>query len=163
MTIGSLIFSVIWAIILPIAVFLNIFVQQIRLLDTFFFKLLKEKDLRLAKCFALLKLIIFTITFLLFFWESIRFYYEIYISNSQAFFLSLILVVPIQLLFIYNVSVYVHNIYTRGYVFMDEIFKLIVLLLLTCILNMFSNELNFLPGHQLFSGPKRTSYQESSK
>ena len=145
MALGSSIFSILWAIVLPISVFLNICVKQIRLLDMFVFKLLSKKNLRLGQFFNLLKLAIFTIIFFLFLVESLRFYYEICMLTNQGIFLSLIFIIPIHFLFIYNVSVYVYNIYTRGHVFIDEIFKLIVLLLLTCILNMFSNELNFLP------------------
>ena len=166
MALGSSIFAILWSIVLPISVFLNICVRQIRLFDTFIFKLLSKKNLRLGQLFNLLKLAIFAIIFFLFLVESLRFYYEIFISNSQAFFLSLILVIPIQLLFIYNVIVYVYNIYTRGYVFIDEIFKLIVLLLLTCILNMFSNELNFLPGNSFFpnqKGPPIRNHKSDNK
>ena len=140
MAIGSSIFAILWTIVLPISVFINICIKQIRLLDMFVFKLLKEKNYRLRQFFNLLKLIIFAIVIILFLVESFQFYYDICTSNMQTIFLCLISLIPIHLIFIYNISIYVYNIYNRGFVYIDEILKLIVLLLLTCILNMISNE-----------------------
>ena len=73
--------------------------------------------------------------------------------SGQAFILSAVSVLPIHFIFIYNVKIYVFNIGERGFVYIDEILKLIIFTLLTSILNMISNEFGFLPTTSFSANP----------
>ena len=138
-----IIFATIVMFALPLFIYIPFISNKIRSLDTLIFKWLEKKNKKLGFLFHFSKIIFLLVSTFLFLRVSRDFYKDIWALQNEAFYLALISVGVIHLSFVYNISRYLFIIYSRGFVYIDEVIKILALGFVTTLLNIIASELAF--------------------
>lgn len=82
------------------------------------------------------------------------FYADLWKLENEAFYCAISSVLVLQLGLVYNFSTILFDIYSRKFIYVDEIFKVSVLTFFTAFLNIFVDEFAFVPFAQLYQAFK---------
>ncbi len=135
-------------LLIPFIFYIKPIQTRIRLYDTLLFQFLVKKKLFFGTVFNLLKIFFFVYFLYTFAGECIEFFKAVCRLEDDALYLALISFVLLQLGLLFHVKTIVFSIFSRKFVFVDEIFKIFILNLIVAFLVVCAEEL----GHTALQG-----------
>ena len=125
----------------PFFIYMKFVANKIRYLDTLFYKWLVEKNLLLGLIFNLLKVILFLYTLFLVIDMSIGFYQGVWALERVGCFIAILYLVPVHLGLVYHIRNLLIAIYIRGFVYLDDIAKIVAVIYIVTLLQLFTGGL----------------------